>query len=194
MFNAAKVIAYEDEKKGLLSTDYLKSLRAQLNVTHIFIIDKNGNFIRSTNEDPKLIPNLFSFSNKYRQLLNGSAKFKITPIIPPTPEPKPYKFLTIPNHNMNRLIEVGVRIDFIGNILSEALNNDPNVLSLNLYTPDGTPLGTFSKGKVEYKDNKLQFPEITETFIIDKDNLHFFRKVNSTPPRLSMCHNKNFWR
>lgn len=125
MYSAGKVVALEDDRSGLLSLDRLKQLRDELRITHIFVIDPKGNFIRSTNEDPSLIPNLYSFCSEYGGLFTGKAQSMVTPIIPPKPEPKPYKFLTQPNLNRTRLIHVGLRVDFIAGTLSKALQADP---------------------------------------------------------------------
>jgi signal transduction histidine kinase len=187
MRNAAKVIEEKDAKSGLLPTGELKSLRESLGVTHIFITDKNGNFIRSTNEDPKLIPNIFSFSDNYRLLLNGSLHEEATPIIKPDPEPRPFKFLSIPNRSLTRIIEVGVRVDFIGKTLSEANNSDANIISTSLYGPDGSPFGQFSNGKVKFEDKKINFPEKFDEPVFKGDSVHFFTKVASSHPKCSQC-------
>src|ERR1035437_1969638 len=118
MLNAAKVIAERDRAQGTLSTDALARLATELNVTHLFVVDKNGTFIRSTNEDPKLIPNVFSFCPAYRNLYSRSNGVEATPIIHPTPEPKPFKFLYSPSEDRQRLLEVAIRVDFVAKTLS----------------------------------------------------------------------------
>jgi hypothetical protein len=123
MLNAAQVLVHEDARRGLLSTEELKRLRERLSVTHVFVTDSKGKFVRSTNEDPKLIPNLFSFCGRYRELVTGESTALGTPIIPPAPEPKPYKFLTMPSLDRSRLIEVGVRVDFIGKTHSSRIES-----------------------------------------------------------------------
>ena len=123
MMNAAQVVAAKDKEEGLLSTERLRALQAKLGITHLFVIDKNGKFLRSTNDDPAGIPNLFSFSPTYRNLLTGESEVEATPVIKPNPEPKPFKFLSIANHDKSRIIEVGVRVDFIGKTLAEAIRS-----------------------------------------------------------------------
>jgi hypothetical protein len=132
MLNAAKVVSEKDEKHGLLSTDHLRELQRELGVTHLFVIDRNGKFLRSTNDDPAGIPNLFSFCENYQKLITGNLKVEATPVIKPNPEPKPFKFLSIPNNDRSRIVEVGVRVDFIAKTLAEAIKSDVNVTSMSL--------------------------------------------------------------
>ena len=119
LYGVGRAVVLDDDQHGPLPTGRLKGLRDELGVTHLFIIDAKGRFIRSTNEDPNLIPNLYSFCPKYADLVTGRARSMTTPIIPPNPEPKPFKFLTLPNRARTRLIEVGLRVDFIGKVLSK---------------------------------------------------------------------------
>jgi hypothetical protein len=155
MLNAAKVVAERDAEHGLLSTSALSRMRDELSVTHIFVTDKKGNFIRSTNEDPTLIPNAFSFCPGYQNLVTGKSNMEATPIIPPQPEPKPYKFVFIPSLDHQRLLEVGTRVDFVAKTLTEALGSDSNIVSLSLFAPDGSPFGKFSSKGVEFTQDKL---------------------------------------
>ncbi|MEK7287842.1 MAG: HAMP domain-containing sensor histidine kinase [Elusimicrobiota bacterium] len=187
MYNAAKVVVMEDDRSGLLATERLKQYRDELNITHLFIINTDGNFVRSTNEDPKLIPNLYSFCPKYSELIAGGAGSMGTPIIPPTPEPKPYKFLTLPNTDRTRMIEVGLRVDFIGGILTKALQADTNIVHLNLYAPNGTSLGRFSKSDLDLTPEKATLPDRLPTTIETKDEYRFFAKIPSTQPRCCQC-------
>ena len=151
MLNAAKVVAEHDEKHGLLSTEKLRTLQSELGITHLFMIDRTGKFTRSTNDDPAGIPNLFSFCENYQKLITGGLDVEATPIIKPNPEPKPFKFLSIPNKDRSRIVEVGVRVDFITKTLAEAIKSDVNVVSMSLYAPDGTPFGTYSDQNVAFE-------------------------------------------
>ncbi|MBI4060973.1 MAG: HAMP domain-containing histidine kinase, partial [Elusimicrobia bacterium] len=187
MYSAGKVVVMEDDRAGLLPTERLKQFRDELSVTHIFVIDAKGRFVRSTNEDPKLIPNLYSFCSEYSNLIAGGVRSMGTPIIPPTPEPKPYKFLTLPNASRTRMVEVGLRVDFIGGTLSKALQSDPNVVNLNLYAPDGTSLGNFSKNDFNMVPGKAALPEQVPSVVETKDAYQFFTKVPSTQPRCCQC-------
>lgn len=187
MYSAAKVVVMEDDRSGLLPTERLKQLRDELNVTHVFVVDAKGNFIRSTNEDPKLIPNLYSFCSQYSDLIAGGARSMGTPIIPPMPEPKPYKFLTLPNAGRTRLIEVGLRVDFIGGTLTKALQSDQNVVNLNLYAPNGASLGRFSKTNFDITPGKGDLPASLPATIETKDEYRFFTKVPSTQPDCCQC-------
>jgi signal transduction histidine kinase len=187
MANAAQVISARDAEKGLLSTDELKSMRDRLGITHIFIVGKDGSFLRSTNEDPHLIPNLYSFCDEYRGLLAGAYNQDATPIISPRPEPKPYKFLFIPNRTHERLVEVGIRVDAIAKTLTEAIKADKNIQSMSLYSPDGTSFGNFSPAKVSFDGPKINLPNDLGVVKADTDAVHFYSKVVSSHPHCCQC-------
>lgn len=187
MLNAAHVLAEKDKAQGLLSTEHLKTIRNDLNVTHIFIVDKNGKFIRSTNEDPGLIPNAFSFCPAYKDMVVGNSDGEATPIIHPRPEPKPYKFLFVPSHDRQRLLEVGVRVDFIAKTLSEVLGSDENIDSMTLYDPHGTIFGRFNSKEIDFKTGTVKLPDSFPQVIDNGDSYHFFAKVTSSHPRCCQC-------
>ncbi len=187
MLNAVKVLSERDKQHGLLSTQALKSMRDELNVTHIFVVDKTGRFVRSTNEDPSLIPNVYSFCDDYRKLIAGTSDIEATPIIQPQPEPKPYKFLFIPNHNRERLLEVGVRVDFVAKTLKETLGSDSNIVSMSLYSPDGNSFARFNSKDFEFKTGKESLPSKFPTVIDSGNLLHVFTKVTSSHPKCCQC-------
>jgi C4-dicarboxylate-specific signal transduction histidine kinase len=187
MLNAAQVVAERDAERGLLSTEELKSLRDRLGVTHIFMVDKSGKFIRSTNEDPSLIPNLYSFCDSYRDLLAGTKNQDATPVIQPKPEPKPYKFLFIPSASRDRIVEVGVRVDSIAKTLVEAIKADRNVQSMRLYSPDGTSFGSFSAESVVFDNVKGKLPDDINAVGEGENVAHFYSKVISSHPKCCQC-------
>ena len=187
MLNAAQVVSGLDAEKGLLSTEELKDIRSQLNVTHIFVVDSAGNFIRSTNEDPSLIPNAYSFCPAYENMIVGDVKTDSTPIIHPQPEPKPYKFLFVPNRSRTRLLEVGVRIDFIAKTLTEALGSDPNVLSMAVYDPNGTSFGSFTAKEYKFIEKKISIPEVLPAVVDDGNTFRVYTKVTSSHPKCCQC-------
>lgn len=187
MLNAAKVVAEKDAKHGLLSTDALRELQRQLGITHLFVTDNKGKFIRSTNDDPAGIPNIFSFCDNYRELISGGLDVEATPIIKPNPEPKPFKFLSIPNLNRTRIVEVGVRVDFIAKTLAEAIKSDKNVFAMSLYAPDGTPFGTYSDKNVVFESQRAELPTKLNQPIVSKESVSFFTKVTSSHPKCCQC-------
>lgn len=187
MMNAAQVIAEKDKTTGLLSTEELRTLQRKLGITHLFIVDKTGRFLRSTNDDPAEIPNLFSFSPIYRKLLTGELAVEATPVIKPNPEPKPFKFLSIPNHDRSRIIEVGVRVDFIASTLAQAIRSDKNVISMSLFAPDGTPFGTFSQNNVIFQSQRAVLPRSFQTPVDSPDAIKFYSKVASSHTNCGEC-------
>lgn len=187
MQNAALVIAEQDNQNGLLSTDELRGLRSRLGVSHAFIVGKNGDFIRSTNEDPAIIPNLFSFSDEYRKLLSGEKLVEATPMIVPKPERIPFKFLSVANADRTRIIEVGVRVDFLANILTEAVKSDESVLAMTLYSPDGTQFGTFSSESSIFREQKEVLPSSFDFPLEATDTMSFFTRVVASHESCAQC-------
>lgn len=188
MHNAALYIAEVERQKGSLSTDELRALRTHLGVTHAFVIDANGDFRVSTNEAPETIPNLFSFSPQYRKLLTGESDVEATPVIMPKPEKHPFKFLSVANADRTRIIEVGVRVDFIARTLAEAVESDAGVVSMSLYSPDGTQFGTFSPDGFVFDERKATLPQILNQPIDDGgENIRFYSKVSPSHISCGQC-------
>ncbi|RYZ92971.1 MAG: HAMP domain-containing histidine kinase [Proteobacteria bacterium] len=186
MKNAALVIADQD-RRGLLTTDELRRLRNNLGITHAFVVDSNGDFITSTNEDPSQIPNLFDFNPEYKKLLTGERALEATPVIRPEPERTPFKFLSVPSFDRKRIIEVGIRVDFIANTLAEAVKSDNGVQSMTLYSPDGAKFGTFSAAGVIFDEAKAKLPSDLSQPIFEDSVAHFFSVVKSSHERCGQC-------
>ena len=186
MRNAAMVIADRD-RMAIPTEAELRELRSQLGVTHAFVIDSSGKFIRSSNEPVSKIPNLFSFSPDYRRLLTGESESEATPIILPKPEFAPYKFLSIPSFDHERIIEVGVRVDSITKTLAEAVRSDDDVQKMTLYNPGGTEIATFSTDGAEYKRQLTQLPSDFSAPVIEGTRAHFFARVDSSHEKCSQC-------
>ncbi|RYZ83224.1 MAG: hypothetical protein EOP06_20360, partial [Proteobacteria bacterium] len=186
MKNAALVISDQD-RRGLLSTDQLRGLRNKLGITHAFIVDSNGDFITSTNEDPSQIPNLFSFNPDYKKLLTGERTLEATPVIRPAPERTPFKFLSVASFDRKRIIEVGIRVDFIANTLAEAVKSDNGVQAMTLYSPDGAKFGTFSASGVVFDEAKTKLPSDFSQPIFDSAGAHFFSIVKSSHEQCGQC-------
>jgi hypothetical protein len=188
MLNAAKVIKEQEVVgRGVLAPATLEKLRHELSMTHIFIVDAKGKFIRSTNEDPGLIPNAFSFCPAYRNLYSKIGGVEVTPVIHPMPEPKPYKFLYIPSSDKKRLINVAVRVDFVAQTLGEALRADSNLVSLSLYSPKGEPLGRFNAKNVEFPEETVLLPESFPKVVGKGDSISIYTKVSSSHPSCCQC-------
>lgn len=191
MYNTAKLVTERDDLKGTLSTEELKELRDELQVTHLFVVNKNGKFIRSTNEAPELIPNAFSFCSKYEQMITGEKQFDATPIIHPEPEPLPYKFLFVPNSEKTRLVEVGVRVDFIAQTLTKALKKDESISALSLYSPKGKSFGTFTSSNVDFERRDMRLPEAFPSVKEYSDRIEIFSKVKASRTQCCQCDKSN---
>ncbi len=107
MRNSLLGIQQEIKSKDI-SKQGLQRVANKYRVSHLFLINSKGDFIKSTNEDPTKIPNLFTFSQDYKELKSEKGAYLTTPIIIPFPEKTPHKFLTIWTGKF--FIEVGVQI------------------------------------------------------------------------------------
>ncbi len=187
MLDAAQVVQAQIAKNGVPSEARLATLRTKLDVTHLFIINRAGKFIRSTNHDVNRIPNVFSFCSKYRQLLTGAQASMATPILHPNPEPKPFKFLLMPSLDRKYLIEVGVRVDFIASTLVKALRADPNITSMSLYNPKGMSFGNFDGTTYSFNGKTVSLPGEVPTIVNGANNFRIFTKVASSHPSCCQC-------
>ena len=187
MLDAAQVVQAQIAKNGVLSEARLAALRTKLGVTHLFIINRAGKFIRSTNHDVNRIPNVFSFCSKYRELLTGAQASMATPILHPNPEPKSFKFLLMPSLDRKYLIEVGVRVDFIASTLVKALRADPNITSMSLYNPKGMSFGSFDGKTYSFNGKTVALPRKFPTITSGSNNFRTFTKVASSHPSCCQC-------
>ena len=118
-------------KTSEISSKALKEIARKYNVTHLFIINSSGKFTKSTNEDPSEIPNLFSFSNEYKNLIqNKKVTYLATPVIIPFPEKEPHKFMTIWANGF--FIEIGLKIKEIAKTIEAIVAQDSNIFKVDL--------------------------------------------------------------
>lgn len=189
MLNSAYLVRNTSAGNHVPSTEELLQAAKLTGVTHLFIVNSDGQFIRSTNEDPKLIPNLFSFCSNYKRMVVGNLELEATPIIPPTPEPAPFKFLTIPSTNKKFLIHVGLRVDFISQLLKQIIQDDTNIKALELFAPDGTPLGGVGSDLIPYTRKRNESVQLLADESQDETTqaLKFSKWINSAHPECCQC-------
>ncbi len=155
--NAISVLYQIEKLKGLPTSEDLRILANDLHVSHFYITDDTGKFIRHTDLPAELLPyKLFDFCAEYRQLLTGGTSLQQTSIIPSNPYTGPYKFTMIPNHNKTRVLEVGYHMKFIADTLLEVVRSDKNIQSIGLFSPSGFELGSISS------DGKLTHGQIID--------------------------------
>ena len=187
MKNAATYVA-EIKGRRPYTQDSLKFLRDKLSVTHLFIINADGKFALSTTDDVDQIPNLYSFCDRYRDLLrNGHKAFEATPILHPTPNPKPFKFLFLPTPDKKQIVEVGMHVDFIAKTLLDTLASDPNLISISMYYPSGEVFGRFNSSGVGYEDKVVQLPLQLPAVQEGKGTMNILTKVTSSHPKCCQC-------
>ena len=145
-YNAAKSFALMQKNDGLPSDRKLSELAKSLGIQGIYVINKQGKFIRSSDLPISLQKNsLFSYCNAYSGLLEGKSHKQITPILPSYPYNVPAKFVMIPNHNSSLILETSYHLQYIEEILLKTIKENNNIISIGLYSPNNYELGYISK-------------------------------------------------
>lgn len=190
--NAARIL-YEIEKNaGLPSGPELSLLAKKLGIKAFYVTNNQGRFIRSTDVPLKLQTNsLFSYCSDYKLLIKGNANLYRTPVIPGFPYNIPMKLTMMPNHNRTLVLESGMELEYIGNILNQAIRNDSNIKSIGFYTPTGFELGYISalegyrRGRTS---NILSFNEVgLPNKILENQSMIFNVKIPSVDPYCCEC-------
>lgn len=192
MWLAVQHLKHED-RKGIPSRNRLLERARELGMTHLFVIDREGAFLRSTNESPALIPNLYSFSEEYRTLLDHPETPIATPIIPPDPEIKPYKFLTVFHRETGRFLHAGLRADFLESALTRMVASDPEIEQVEIFSPSGIGLGRFERGVFRHEAGRMRAPELiqrSEKFLTSPDHVRLLHWTDSSHPDCSQCRNR----
>ena len=186
--SAVRVVAERVRQSGPLATSELKQLSTELGVTHLYIIDKNGTFIRATSEDPALLPNAFSFCSRYQRMFEEGTPFIPTGLMPGIPALIPFKFLFLPSPDREYLLEAGVRADFIGLTLRQTLSSDAELISLALYAPNGASLGEFSAdGRFSYERSLAPSSSFAAKTSLDKGRFQITERVAASNPECCSC-------
>lgn len=157
--NALKAF-YEIEKKNRLPSDSeLVQLAKEWGVSHVYVADKTGKFIRNTDlPEDKRTTNLFDFCGDYRKLLSVPGQTQKTPILPSYPYLGSYKFQMMTNWNGSRILEIGYHVSYINKAFSELISRDKKILSIGFLSPTGFNLGSidsegqFSHGETNQKE------------------------------------------
>jgi signal transduction histidine kinase len=188
MLNGLKA-ASQSLKQGDYSKAKLSQLASEYRLSHFFVIDNNGNFIGSSNEASGKIPNLFSFSEDYKKLLTDrKLEYLVTPIISPEPEIKPYKFMTIRCPNGKCLLEAGLRMDYIGSLISETTRLDPEILSLKIISPEGIDFGDMKKALAGYVRQTVSLEDRADSSIKEnKNTMAITKKIEFNESNCAQC-------
>ena len=159
--NAAYVLFEYQKINKLPHESELRELAKKLKVSFLYITNKDGYFLRST-ENLNLVEGitLFSHCGNYRNLTYGNSNLEVTPIIRSNPYNGPLKFIMIPNFDRSSVLEVGMHFSSIGDVLMASLKSDKNLARLAIYTPNGESLGSTEKINGVVNDNLKVDPEI----------------------------------
>lgn len=179
MYNSAYFIEEMIKNEGVPSNERLTELSKKLGASHLYITDENGKFIRSTREDPVILPNIFIFCNKYKEWFQTGKHINPTGLLPGIPAGISSKFYLHGTKDKKYIIEINVEANFIVPLLEKMTHSDSNINSIELISPNGTSLGFFTKENgISYQKN----PRPNLDKLQDKTNnkvLHLNTKVNA---------------
>lgn len=186
--NALMLLLKVEMANGIPSDGYLRKLAKKVGINAFYVIDKNGKFLRSSDIPVKMQSNsLFSYSNEYKSLLYKEVKSVSTPIIPSFPHDIPAKLMMIPNHNKNLILEAGIHLKYISDILKQIIGTDKNIQSIGLYSPNGYELGSISSsGAFKQGRRNIMHNLSVGTQIID-DSIIFSMKIPASIERCPEC-------
>jgi signal transduction histidine kinase/CheY-like chemotaxis protein/arsenate reductase-like glutaredoxin family protein len=136
--------------RGVPSKKELQRLRDQFKVTDFYIISNTGKFLKSTDDFAETTDfNFFNFCSSYKNLVDRPFLVDQTPILlahPPNNN-KPYKFTHLTSRDKKYIIEVGIHLEYIQNILKSSLSSYPSIKQITLKTPADQVLGQINSNK-----------------------------------------------
>lgn len=197
--NALLYLKSYEKTFGLPNNLKLKEIATELSISNFYVTDKDGFFIRNTEDEDNSVPKgLFSFCPGYKNLTYGETQLEKTPIIPSFPYSLPFKFYMIPNHNRTRVLEAGMHFDDFAEVLGSAVESADDLLSISLFTPTGAVLGHYSKERgiisstIDNKSaatEKISIPPAIKS--TDHDKVIHISKIYSDIKNCCECSVKN---
>ncbi|EKD91605.1 MAG: hypothetical protein ACD_29C00471G0003 [uncultured bacterium] len=175
--NAVTILKTISKFSAIPSNRDLSLLANQVGIQGFYVINKDGKFIRSSDLPLKKQKNsLFSYCAGYRNLVDGTLNQAVTPIIPSYPYGIPSKFIMIPNANRNMILEAGVHLSYIGQILHNSVEYNKNIISIGLFSPNGYMLGFISSdGKFTQGEDKISVSALSGNYIKSKTVVFNFK-------------------
>src|SRR3989338_1239855 len=156
--NAVTILKTISKFSAIPSNRDLSLLANQVGIQGFYVISSDLKFIRSSDLPLKKQKNsLFSYCAGYRNLVDGKLNQAVTPIIPSYPYGIPSKFVMIPNFNRSLILETGIHLSYIGDILHKSIEYNHNIISIGLFAPNGYKLG-FISSKGKFIDTKNKVP------------------------------------
>ena len=171
--NAVQSLRLIQKYQTLPSDETLDKLARKFGIQGFYVIDKKGKFLRSSDLPTKFQKNsLFSYCKDYQNLLSGHMTKQVTPILPSYPDNVPAKFIMMPNYDSSLILEASYHLKYIEAILLKIINEDDNINSIGLYSPNNYVLGfmqkdgRFEQGKIIQPQDKLFNEEKVFTYQI----------------------------
>lgn len=161
--NAVTTLQYIQRYEKIIPNDKdLRVLAKRLGVQGLYIVNKDGRFIRSSDLPVEQQKNsLFSYCNAYKDLITGQSNLQATPIIPSYPYNVPAKIIMIPSYNKELILEASYHLKYIEEILLKTMRENKNIVSIGLYSPNNFELGYItSNGKFELGKANVTIPAV----------------------------------
>lgn len=165
--NAVSVLKNVVKYQGIPSNRKLAKLAYELGIQGFYVINREGKFVRSSDIPLQMQKNsLFSYCAGYRELVHGHLDNTVTPIIPSYPYGIPSKFIMIPSENRALILESGIHLSYIGEILHHSIQYNKNIISIGLFSPNGYTLGFISEhGKFTQGKDILPVKTLSGTYL-----------------------------
>jgi signal transduction histidine kinase len=192
--SAVHFLQSEVSLKGVPDNQTLAKMAKDLGVTHLYVTDSTGKFIRSTDYtlDQLGSTGLFDFCSEYRNLLADHRLAEKTPILPSFPYTGAYKFYMRASRDGKNVLEAGMHLTFVSSILQSTLENDTTIQRVGIYTPSGQMLGEINRDKKVAAGPAIDIPSSVGEPIKDRAGmLTFFKKVPSGTQNCCECKVKN---
>lgn len=130
MLNSARFLQYLDNTT-MLDKKSLEKWSEEMGMTDLYLTDKDGNFT-ITSEDEEAKVNLFSISEKYRDLVNGKAESVYAPIQTKVGTGEIFKFMGIPRSDGRGTIETALNVDTFKDSFTEMASQANGLQSFHL--------------------------------------------------------------
>jgi|GEM_PF-5557193 len=176
-YNAVTALTMIEQYKGLPTDRHLEALAKEFGIGGFFAINKLGRFIRSSDIPLSLQKSsLFSYCPAYQNLIYGTSKYQVTPIIPSYPNNRPVKLIMMRNYNSSLILEGSYYLEYIEEILLKTIKNNKNIISIGLYSPNRYELG--------YIDNNGKFeqgkPSVNTSTVTNGEKIFKYKILANT--------------
>lgn len=190
MRNALQALRYYAAGREIPSDDKLRVIERSLNISSVEVVNPKGEFIRSTKYKISELPNFFSFCEGYRELFTGGSDFEHTPLMPSIVDNRVLKFALLPTTDRKHVLNVGMEVGYVGDLLRSVMVSDKNIKRLALYTPSGKALGSVMRNGDEIVEDlhpASLSPNKASSSLFGVDGIEISTPVKSTVDYCCEC-------